>query len=1010
MSEEILKALMQLFAIIAQQDSEQFGQERLYVQNFLHNELNLNDVNTYLKLFDEQIEESRLKAQKRKNSKLTSMTDSVRILKICKRINKTLDHKQKIISTIRLLEMISEQEGEQRMGIIHTIAEVFNIDLEEFEDLRKLVFSKDKELLPASKFIVISGAKVNQDNYLEYKKLEGQLIFLHIESANLYLVKYSGDQELMLNGLTLSKNQSFVFNPGSTIKTPVSKPIYFSSIFESFNKDQKTAKISFVAENISYKFNDTQIGLQPLNIYEQQNSLVAIMGASGSGKSTLLSVLSGSYTPTTGSVRINNIDLHKEKEKLEGAIGFIPQDDLLIENLTVFENLYFNTKFCYNNKSKEELIELVNSTLESLDLYEIKDLQVGSVMNKLISGGQRKRLNIALELIREPSILFVDEPTSGLSSRDSENVMDLLRKLSHKGKLIFVVIHQPSSDIYKIFDKVILLDEGGYMIQYGNPVEIISYFKKEDGQASYEQAQCASCGNVNAEQLFNIIHREVVDEYGNYNAKRKKEPKDWNGLYLNQTNEEKISEENSPPDINLDIPSKLKQTWIYFQRDLKSKISNKAYLLIAFLEAPILAFILSYIIRYIPTGDTYIFRLNENMPQYIFMSIIVAMFIGLTISAEEIIRDQKILKREAFLNLSKTAYLLAKISILLLISTIQSLLFIVIGNSVLGIAGMGFSYWLTFFSVSVFSNLLGLIISSSFDEVVTIYIIIPLLIIPQMVLGGAMFSFDKMNNSIVRVDKVPIIAEAMVSKWAYEGLMVNQFVNNKFEKYFYDLEKEESRADFHQVYYIPELKKYLKSVEKNFGNSEYSESLTNNIELLNNEYSKQSLNYPELKNNTLEVKNPKDINANYFYSYHVFIKKLDSIYNYEFYLAHNRLSMKLNQYLSTQKDKYYALRNKYHNEAISDIVTQFYEKNKILNYNNNLVQHVDAVYTNPNVESPIDIRSHLFAPKKHFLGKFYETFSFNISIIWLFNLLLFFILRTNGLRRLLQFKFNSNKY
>jgi ABC-type multidrug transport system ATPase subunit len=1010
MSEEILKALMQLFAIIAQQDSEQFGQERLYVQNFLHNELNLNDVNTYLKLFDEQIEESRLKAQKRKNSKLTSMTDSVRILKICKRINKTLDHKQKIISTIRLLEMISEQEGEQRMGIIHTIAEVFNIDLEEFEDLRKLVFSKDNELLPASKFIVISGAKVNQDNYLEYKKLEGQLIFLHIESANLYLVKYSGDQELMLNGLTLSKNQSFVFNPGSTIKTPVSKPIYFSSIFESFNKDQKTAKISFVAENISYKFNDTQIGLQPLNIYEQQNSLVAIMGASGSGKSTLLSVLSGSYTPTTGSVRINNIDLHKEKEKLEGAIGFIPQDDLLIENLTVFENLYFNTKFCYNNKSKEELIELVNSTLESLDLYEIKDLQVGSVMNKLISGGQRKRLNIALELIREPSILFVDEPTSGLSSRDSENVMDLLRKLSHKGKLIFVVIHQPSSDIYKIFDKVILLDEGGYMIQYGNPVEIISYFKKEDGQASYEQAQCASCGNVNAEQLFNIIHREVVDEYGNYNAKRKKEPKDWNGLYLNQTNEEKISEENSPPDINLDIPSKLKQTWIYFQRDLKSKISNKAYLLIAFLEAPILAFILSYIIRYIPTGDTYIFRLNENMPQYIFMSIIVAMFIGLTISAEEIIRDQKILKREAFLNLSKTAYLLAKISILLLISTIQSLLFIVIGNSVLGIAGMGFSYWLTFFSVSVFSNLLGLIISSSFDEVVTIYIIIPLLIIPQMVLGGAMFSFDKMNNSIVRVDKVPIIAEAMVSKWAYEGLMVNQFVNNKFEKYFYDLEKEESRADFHQVYYIPELKKYLKSVEKNFGNSEYSESLTNNIELLNNEYSKQSLNYPELKNNTLEVKNPKDINANYFYSYHVFIKKLDSIYNYEFYLAHNRLSMKLNQYLSTQKDKYYALRNKYHNEAISDIVTQFYEKNKILNYNNNLVQHVDAVYTNPNVESPIDIRSHLFAPKKHFLGKFYETFSFNISIIWLFNLLLFFILRTNGLRRLLQFKFNSNKY
>lgn len=1003
MSEEILKALMQLFAIIAQQDSEQFGSERLYVNDFLQNELNLNDVDKYLKLFDEQIEESRLKAKKRGNSKLTSMTDSVRILKICKRINKTLDHKQKIISTLRLLEMISEQKGEQRMGIIHTIAEVFNINMDEFEDLRRLVFSNDQEHLPISKFIVISDKNIQQDNYLKYENLNGKIIFLYIDSANLYLTQYTGDQELSLNGLTLSKNQCFVFNPGSTIKTPISKPIYFSEIFEGFHKNQESSRISFVAENISYKFNDTQIGLRSLNIYEQQNSLVAIMGASGSGKSTLLSVLSGSYTPTTGSVRINGINLHKEKDKLEGVIGFIPQDDLLIENLTVFENLYFNTKFCYNNKTKDELIELVNTTLKSLDLYEIKDLQVGSVMNKLISGGQRKRLNIALELIREPSILFVDEPTSGLSSRDSENVMDLLRKLSLKGKLIFVVIHQPSSDIYKIFDKVILLDEGGYMIQYGNPVDIISYFKHQDGQASYEQAQCPSCGNVNAEQMFNIVHREIVDEYGNYSSIRKKEPKDWNSLFNKQLNKSEIQEEKSPPDKNLDIPSKLKQIWIYFQRDLKSKISNRAYLLIAFLEAPLLAFILSYIIRFIPSGDIYTFRLNENMPQYIFMSIIVAMFIGLTISAEEIIRDQKILKREAFLNLSKTAYLIAKLSILIIISTVQSLFFIIIGNSILGISGMGFSYWFTFFSVAVFSNLLGLIISSSFDEVVTIYIIIPLLIIPQMVLGGAMFSFDKMNRSIVRVDKVPIIAEAMVSKWAYEGLMVNQFVNNKFEKHFYDLEKAESVADFHQVYYIPELKKYLKKVENDINNIEKTNSTIDNIELLSNEYKKQSSIYPNLKNSTLEISKKDDINDEYFNNYNAFISKLDSIYNYEFYLAHNRLSMKLNKYLSTQQDKYYALRNKYHNEAISDIVTQFYEKNKILNYNNQLIQHVDAIYNDPNVESLFDIRSHLFAPKKHFLGKFYETFYFNMSIIWLINLLLFLILRTNGLRRLLQF-------
>ncbi len=1005
MSEEILKALMQLFAIIAQQDSEQFGEERLYVKNFLLKEVSPKDVDSYLKLFDEKIEESRLKALKRKkNSKLTSVTDSVRILKICKRINKTLDHQQKIISTVRLLEMVSQQKmGKQRMSIIHTIADVFNIDLTEFNDLQKLIFTNPTETYNANFLIIDNKQDTSFTNHIYKKNLDGQIVFLQIQSANFFLTKYIGQQELNLNGLPLSKNQCVIFNPGSTLKIPTSKALYFADVYEQYNTDASKQRISFEAKGISYKFPDGSLGLHTMDIIEQQNSMVAIMGASGSGKSTLLSVLSGSFTPSTGTVKINGINLHKEKEKLEGVIGFIPQDDLLIETLSVFENLYFNARFCFTNKSKEDLTELVNKTLQSLDLYDIRKLKVGSPLNKLISGGQRKRLNIALELIREPSILFVDEPTSGLSSRDSENVMDLLRVLSLKGKLIFVVIHQPSSDIYKIFDRVILLDEGGYMIQYGNPVDIISYFKEQDGQASYEQAQCPSCGNVNAEQIFNIVHSEIVDEYGHYSNKRKKSPQDWYKFYQNNRSEIHSKEEKSKPEKNIAIPSKIKQWWIYFLRDLKSKLSNKAYLLIAFLEAPILAFILTYIIRYTPVGSSYVFRLNENLPQYIFMSIIVAMFMGLTISAEEIIKDQKILRREAFLNLSKTSYLLAKIAILLLLSAIQAFLFIIIGNTVLAIVGMNFSYWLAFFSVAFFSNLLGLIISSSFDEVVTIYIIIPLLIIPQMVLGGAMFSFDKMNKSIVRIDKVPILAEIMTSKWAYEGLMVNQFKNNRFEKHFYQLEKAESEADFNQVYYIPELKKYLTIAENNRNSRDNIEKEKNTIELLNNEYQKQISIYPNLKNPEISTLSIQNFSPQKGKEYAHFIAALSKVFNHEFYVAHNKLSLKINGYLSTQKEKYYALRNKYQNEAVSDIVTQFYEKNKILDYNNHLVQHVDAIYEDPVVESKFDFRSHLFAPRKQFLGHYYETFYFNMSIIWLMNIILFIILRTNALRRLIQF-------
>src|ERR1019366_3079257 len=187
----------------------------------------------------------------------------------------------------------------------------------------------------------------------------------------------------------------------------------------------------------------------------------------------------------------------------------VSQDDLLIEELTVFQNLFYNAKLCFGNKSDKEISEMVVDVLTNLGLIAIRDLKVGSPLEKTISGGQRKRLNIALELIREPSVLFVDEPTSGLSSRDSENIMDLLKELTLKGKLVFVVIHQPSSDIYKMLDKLLILDLGGYPIYYGNPVEALVYFKSAVHHINAHDAQCETCGTVNPEQIFNIIESKV---------------------------------------------------------------------------------------------------------------------------------------------------------------------------------------------------------------------------------------------------------------------------------------------------------------------------------------------------------------------------------------------------------------------------------------------------------------------------------------------------------------------
>ena len=261
-----------------------------------------------------------------------------------------------------------------------------------------------------------------------------------------------------------------------------------------------------------------------------------------------------------------------------------------------------------------QIIRLTFRVLNSLGLYEIKDLKVGSPLEKTISGGQRKRVNIALELIREPAVLFVDEPTSGLSSRDSENIMDLLKELTLKGKLIFVVIHQPSSDIFKMFDKLIILDTGGYLIYNGNPVDSIVYFKQQAQQANAVESECPQCGNVNPEQIFNIIESKIIDEYGNQTKNRKIQPKDWYQKYKDNL-KDKVEVEGDinvdTPESNLKIPSTWKQLKVFVKRDVLSKLANKQYMLINFLEAPVLAFILSFIIKYSnadqSTADGYVF-------------------------------------------------------------------------------------------------------------------------------------------------------------------------------------------------------------------------------------------------------------------------------------------------------------------------------------------------------------------------------------------------------------------
>lgn len=1022
MSEEILRALMQLFAIITKQDEGASKDEREFVDRFLRQQLSSEVVKDYLSLYDSFLmgdtQQEEKAGEEGAKKKLTNVKDSVRTLSICKKINKTLTQKQKVIVLIRLYELINSSQGTtpQRMQIIDTVATVFNIEQEEYKLIEKFSLSQypSRELDIANVLLVIPGHEkplYQNAKSIVSESLVGDMAIVHINSVDMFFLKYIGSSDILLNGFPLYTNQIYLFASGSTLKLPIGDPIYYSDIISRFLADSDIQQLSFNVESLEFKFPNGKIGLRNVNISEGAGRLVGLMGGSGAGKTTLLNVLAGLEKPSNGRVLVNGIDLHRDSGRVQGVIGYVAQDDILFEELSVFENLYLNAKLCLGNLTEEELVAKVDLVLKSLGLFEIKEIKVGNVLNKKISGGQRKRLNIALELIREPSILFLDEPTSGLSSRDSENVIDLLKELSLKGKLIFVVIHQPSSDIYKMFDKMIILDVGGYQIYYGNPVEAVMYFKRITDQLNSDVGQCHTCGNVNPELIFNTIDAKVVDEYGNLTDTRKNTPQKWREYFLSHQKHEKTEDINEEPPRSLFIPSKIKQFGVFIKRDFLSKISNTQYLMVNLLEAPVLAFILAFIIRYVdnPAIDSYHFGDNENIPAYMLMCIIVSLFMGLTVSAEEIIRDAKILKRESFLNLSRLSYLSSKVALLFFLSAIQTLTFVLIGNYVLEIKGMTMSYWLLLFSTSCCANMIGLNVSATFNSAVTIYILVPILLIPQMILSGAIFSFDKLNKVIGNVEKVPVIADLMTSRWAYEALAVKQFRDNNYEKHFYELDRQESVYDIKQVYWYPQMHDHINWAIENYGKKDPTsiEKATKAITVLRNEINKTQLHdhvrtKPHFDINTFNLNTKPEA----YEPVKQFLDTLKAEYGQHFAEANTLKDNKINSALKTTETTaiFNATKKGNFNESLSDLVRKFDNKNRIMEYKGRLIQIYDPIFLYPDLAHrfALDYRTHLYSPKKPLFGKLFDTFTFNITVIWVMTLLFFLSLYLNVLRKILE--------
>lgn len=1024
MSEELLKAVVQLFAIVTRERITE--DERNNIKGFLGLYLNRDAVKYYLNLFDQFYNNYRVAEPEPGSSTIDIETqqfvdDWAKIMQITKKVNQALTTQQKQVLIVKIIELvfIDNEIPERQRNLIFYIGQALKIDQHDVKALKDFVTGQDRDELASKNVLIIdegSGDKPYPGPHIVEKNLTGLIAVLKLSDT--YFIKYLGISVIYLNSIPLARRRTDIFATGSTIRGDKIGSLYYSDIISKFLAEASESKITFSADHLFYHFKTGKAALQNINIAEQGGKLIGVMGASGSGKSTLLNVLNGAEQPSSGRVMINGIDIHQHPEKVEGVVGYIPQDDLLMEDLTVFENLFYAARLCFGGHTREELTELVDKIITQLGLSEIKNLRVGSPLDKTISGGQRKRVNIGLELLREPAILFVDEPTSGLSSRDSENIMDLLKELSLRGKMVFVVIHQPSSDIFKMFDTLIILDVGGFQIYYGNPVESVLYFRDIVNAANKTQGACPECGNINPEQVFNIIETKVVNEYGRLTNTRKISAGQWYQYFKQKIKIPKLEHAGDRLKVAQEIPGRLNQFKTFVTRDVLSKLANKQYLYINLMEAPVLAFFISFMVRYYKTlnedNPVYTFADNDNIPVYFFMCVVVALFFGLTVSAEEIFRDRKILKREQFLHLSRGSYLFSKVFVMFFISAVQTLLFMTVGNLVLGIPITEMRYWFILFSCACFANMLGLNISSSFNSAVTIYILIPLLIIPQLLLSGVVINFDKFNPNVSEPIGVPVVGEMMASRWAFEAFMVTQFRDNKFEKRFYNFDRTIAESDYKKIYYIPKLESELAfclGQRSNWRNPRH-EKLSASLALVKNEigYELEQVgkeNFPEVDRLAIGK-----FDSIAYVNSMKFLSTLKIYYGRKQAKAMHEKQLLVDSLTNTpQKAAQFAIdMQRYQNKMVSSAVKNTSTTDRVVEFDGRLIQKIYPIYFDDHKPAyGFDFSANLFQPTKHFFGNIFDTLYFNISVIWIMTVILFVTLYFDLLKKFMNL-FEYKKY
>lgn len=516
-------------------------------------------------------------------------------------------------------------------------------------------------------------------------------------------------------------------------------------------------------------FRQEKVILDDVSLTILPGAFVAVVGSSGAGKSTLLNALSGQRPAEQGMVLYNGVNFYENMEAFSGSIAYVPQDDIIHKNLPVERALLYSARMRLpRDLSRKQIKERVRQVLEDVDLYP----QRGQLVSAL-SGGQRKRVNIAVELLSNPSIFYLDEPTSGLDPGLDRTMMEMLRRLADRGHTIVLSTHATSN--IDVCDFVCFMAPGGKLAFYGTPDEL----KREFGTSDYAD-----------------IYNELHDNPAKWIALFRESPE-----YLEYVASPQAQSESRPRRENPPHPAyqrrdySLRHFFVLAQRYIELLMRDRANLAILLLQAPIIGFLVAMLTPNQAIHDAAA-RVGDPVNSHIYaqqtllIMVSSAIWFGIINAAREIVKEAPIYRREHAINLGAIPYVLSKVLVLGVLSALQSfiLLYVVSIKSGLPRTGIiiqgdhgGFiELYITLLLAAFSGMMLGLLVSAVAPNTDRAMSLVPILLVPQIIFANVIFTLSGATN---------IVSFFVPARWAQQAAgstarLINRFTDHADQPFY----------------------------------------------------------------------------------------------------------------------------------------------------------------------------------------------------------------------------------